>query len=111
MAANVGDRVGAKHLLANLKARLPPFQLLLADGGYTGDAFAAWLATRLGWLIEISINLGAGFIPIPQRWVVERTFAWLGQCRRLSKDYEDLPSSSEAFIYLAMSRLMVKRLA
>ena len=66
-AANVGDRAGAKHLVANLKARLPRFQLLLADGGYTGDAFACWLATSLGWLIEISINLGAGFIPIPKR--------------------------------------------
>ncbi len=52
----------------------------------------------------------AGFVVIPRRWVVERTFAWLGQARRLSKDYERLPATSEAMIYVAMSRLMLRRL-
>jgi putative transposase len=52
-----------------------------------------------------------GFVALPRRWVVERTFAWLGQNRQMSKDYERLCSTSEAFIYVAMSRLMVKRLA
>jgi putative transposase len=52
-----------------------------------------------------------GFVVLPRRWVVERTFAWLTQCRRLSKDYEVLPESSEAWIYLAMTRLMIRRLA
>ena len=52
-----------------------------------------------------------GFVVLPRRWVVERTFAWLTQCRRLGKDYERLPVSSEAMIYLAMTRLMLRRLA
>jgi len=52
-----------------------------------------------------------GFVVLPWRWVVERTFAWLTQCRRLSKDYEVLPSSSEAMSYIAMTRLMLRRLA
>ena len=52
-----------------------------------------------------------GFTVLPRRWVVERTFSWIDQNRRLSKDYEKLPATSEAFVYVAMSRLMVKRLA
>ncbi len=52
-----------------------------------------------------------GFIVLPRRWVVERTFSWIGENRRMSKDYERLPESGEAFIYVAMTRLMARRLA
>jgi len=108
--ANTNDKTGAKKLLSTLKGRFPRFKKLFADGAYRHQ-FPDWLNKTLGWLTEIAMNLGKGFNVIPKRWVVERSFAWLGQCRRLSKDYEDLPASSEAFIYLAMSRIMLKRLA
>lgn len=108
--ANINDKTGAKKLLSKLKGRFPRFKTLFADGAYQHQ-FPDWLNSTLGWLTDIVINLAKGFNVIPKRWVVERSFAWLGQCRRLSKDYEDLPASSEAFIFLAMSRIMLKRLA
>jgi transposase len=98
---------------------------LWADAGYQGG-FAVWVIEALGWTIEIVRKprrwvwwpadqdpppLPAGFQVLPRRWVVERTFAWLGRHRRLSKDYEVLPETEEAWIYLAMVRLMVARLA
>jgi len=109
-AANVNDKTAAKELLKPVAIWLPRFVKLFADGGYQHN-FSDWLEERWGWLLEIRVNLTKGFQVIPKRWVVERTFAWLGQHRRLSKDYEDLTTSSEAFIYLAMSRIMLKRLA
>ena len=73
----------------------------------------AWVALRLQFVL-LPILRGDdrdGFWVLPRRWVVERTFGWLNQYRRLSKDYEVLPSSSEAMIYIAMTRLMLRRLA
>jgi len=72
-----------------------------------------WVRQKLGW--ELSIVEKAqgqkGFVLLPRRWVVERTFSWLNRCRRLTKDFERLPQTSEAFIYVAMIRLMVTKLA
>ena len=69
------------------------------------------MSERTGWSIEIVKKLrGEGFQVLPRRWVVERTFAWLGKFRRLSKDYEALPQSEETWIYLAMTNLMLARL-
>ncbi len=59
----------------------------------------------------LSLDDQKGFVVLPRRWVVERTFAWITQCRRLGKDYETQPETSEALIYLAMTRLMLQRLA
>jgi len=82
-----------------------------ADGGYRGK-FVDWVREQTGWRVEVVLRAAnaVGFEVLPRRWVVERTFAWIGRCRRLSKDYEELTGNSEGFIYLAMIHLMLRRL-
>ena len=114
-AASVQDREGAKAVLAQLAHRFLRLRLIWADGGYAG-ALVAWLARfrprhplRLE-IVKRSHQVG-GFVVQPKRWIVERTLGWLNRYRRLSKDYETLPVTSEAMIYVAMIRLMLARLA
>ena len=111
-AASVQDRDGAKLVLAKLLGRFPRLRLLWADGGYAGK-LGDWVLETCGWVLEIVKRSDdvAGFQVLPKRWIVERTFAWLGRYRRLSKDYEALPASGEAWITIAMIHLMVRRLA
>ncbi|HNC47068.1 MAG TPA: IS5 family transposase [Acidobacteriota bacterium] len=111
-AANIQDRDGAKLLLEEISDQFPRLELIWADGGYAGKLID-WVAVTCLWLLVIvKRNAEAkGFYVLPKRWIVERTLAWLSNCRRLSKDYERLPETSEAFCYLAMIRLMLKRLA
>lgn len=110
--ASVGDRDGARELLAFCHGSYPRLSLVWADGGY-GGPLAEEVATAYGLTLEIvqKPQCRKGFSVLPRRWGVERTFAWLGKCRRLSKDYEALPASSEAMIRLAMTRLMLRRVA
>ena len=110
-AADLQDRDGAKLVLATLVGRFPRLVLIWADGGY-GGKLVAWATTTGGWTLEIVKKPAdqQGFAVLPRRWVVERTFAWLGRCRRLSKDVEALPETGEAWIRLAMIHLMLKRL-
>jgi putative transposase len=112
---NVQDKPGGKQLLTQLYQRLhlPRLKLLWADAGYRGQPFADWVKTTFGWVWEVVKRNDdlKGFHVLPRRWVVERTFGWLNNYRRLSKDYEELPNTSESLIYLAMSRLMLRRLA
>lgn len=109
--ANVQDRVGARLVLQKLLGRFPRLRLIWADGAYAGK-LVRW-ARRVGhWVLEL-VQRPADqhtFQALPRRWVVERTFAWLGRYRRLSKDYEACPQSSEAWIYIAMTNLMLHRL-
>jgi transposase len=86
---------------------------VLKVGGYRGEEFARWVIDMFRWIVEIVLRPleKKGFVHLPKRWVVERTFGWLNWCRRLSKDYEHLPETSETFIYIAMIRIMVRRLA
>ena len=82
------------------------------DGTYRGAEWTAWVKERYQIVLESVARAEGqkGFAVLPHRWVVERTLAWLNQCRRLSKDYEELPTTSETFVYVAMTRLMLKRL-
>jgi putative transposase len=122
-AANLHDRDGAKGLLTDqLKKELPRLELVWADGAYT-SGFRLWAEEELGWRVVVPYHRDRqlwrygleekprGFRVLPRRWVVERTFAWLGQARRLGKDYERLPETAVAMIYAAMSRIMLRRLA
>ncbi len=111
-AANIQDRDGAKLLLVKAKQRFSRLRLIWADAAY-GGKLISWVLTTCSWVLEIvkRSDDAKGFVVLPRRWVVERTFAWFGRYRRLSKDYETLPETSEAMIYAAMSRLMVRRLA
>lgn len=83
------------------------------DGGYRGKDFTHWVIDAYRWLWSVVTRHEEqkGFVVLPKRWLVERTFGWFNWCRRLSKDYEILPQTSEAFIYVAMIRLMLKQLA
>ncbi len=110
-AASIQDRLGAKLVLEQLVGKFPRLQRIWADGGYTGQLID-WAKELAGWILEIvkrSDNVHS-FEVLPKRWIAERTFAWLGKCRRLSKDYEAKPETSEAMIYLTMIHLMVRRL-
>lgn len=108
--ADVQDRDGAKLVLAAMSGRFGRLKLIWADGSYAGELVK--MAKRLfGRIIEIVKRSDIGkFVVLPKRWIVERTFAWLGKYRRLSKDYEVLTASSQCMIYLAMINLMLHRL-
>ena len=110
--ADIQDRDGARLLLNKLTVRFRELKIIWADGGYAGQ-LVEWVWKHTGWKLEI-VRRPRGkreFAVLPRRWVVERTLAWLGRCRRLSKDYESLVSSSEAWIQISMIQLMLRRLA
>jgi putative transposase len=111
-AASVQDRDGLAPLLARIRRRFPWLRLLYADGGYQGEvAGRTARAERLELAVVRRADRAQGFIVLPRRWVVERTFAWLGRNRRLSKDVEALVETSTAHLYLAAIRLLSRRLA
>ncbi len=110
--ANIQDRDGAKLVMERIRGKFARLRLIWADGGYQGKLIA-WVQTCFHCTLEIvkrSDDL-IGFSVLPRRWVVERTFGWLGRYRRLSKDYEYKTEHSEAMILIAMINLMSKRLA
>lgn len=102
-SAGVQDRDGAKLVLELLKEQHPTVTRVWADGGYSGE-LVKWAEEHAHCTLEIVKRSDdmKGFVVLPRRWVVERSFGWLGPYRRLSKDYEETPTSSEAHIYIAM---------
>jgi putative transposase len=111
-AASTSDPAGARVLFQRLGGACKKLRKIWVDGTYRGK-LVDWVADHCQVLLQPVRRTDKlpGFLVLPRRWVVERTFAWLTQCRRLSKDYEVLPASSEAMIYVAMTRLMIRRLA
>lgn len=115
-AASVSEQAGAKQILSKLdqvRDRVVRLIRIWVDGGYRGRDFTRWVIDVYRWLWSVVTRHEEqkGFVVLPKRWLVERTFGWFNWCRRLSKDYEILPQTTEAFIYIAMIRLMVKQLA
>ena len=123
--ADISDREGAMLVLADLPRRYPTLAHIWLDAGYQGPT-VTWIEQELGLSVSVVRKprrwvrcpidaepppAPAGFQVLPRRWVVERTFAWLGRYRRLSKDYEALPETEQAWIHVAMSSLMLARLA
>ncbi len=129
--AQHSDQQGAKSLLEPLKGQFPKIKLLWGDTHYAGELII-WLLRHLGWATQIvrrpsrpkqeqivpdgtaahgDTPLGSRFRPLPRRWVIERSFAWITRWRRLARDHEGLPQSSEAFIKLSASRRMLSLLA
>ena len=110
-SANIQDRDGAKLVLEKVKDSFPRLKLIWADAGYSGQ-LVDWVNSVCGWILEIVRRSDdvKGFQILPRRWVVERTFGWLGRYRRLSKDYEGLTESSQAYIYAAMIHILIRRL-
>jgi len=112
-SAAIQDRDGAKLVLAPLAHAFTKLRKIWADSGYTG-ALVNWVRNlrsrnRIDLEIVKRTDDMRGFVVLPRRWVVERTFAWISFHRRLSKDYEYLPATSETFIYISMIRLMLAR--
>jgi putative transposase len=114
-AANVQDVHAGKQLFEAVAGKpelLTRLEKIFADGGYRGE-LQEWVPEHLQVVLEIVLKLEGqkGFQVLPKRWVIERTFAWLSRNRRLARDYERLTESVEAFIYVAMIRLGLRRLA
>jgi len=111
--AGVQDRDGAPAVLASIRRSWPWLRHVFADGGYAGDKLRAALAKIGAWTIEIvrRSDKAEGFQVLPRRWVVERTFAWLGRCRRLAKDWERSIASAEAWAAIAHVRMLTRRIA
>ena len=114
-AANVPERAGAKLVLARLhqvRIWVQRLAVIWVDGGYKGEEIMQWVMDQYRWVFQAVLRTDnvKGFVPIAQRWKVERTFAWLTQSRRLNKDHEKHSRNSQSMCYVAMIKMMANRL-
>jgi putative transposase len=112
-AASVQDQDGAPRVLRKLEPLCRRLKVVFADSAYGRSGLPAWTRQTFGWILQTVLRpVGVkGFVILPKRWIVERTFAWLAIARRFSKDYERLPETTETLIYIRMIHLMSRRLA
>lgn len=111
--AGLQDYDGACFVLMRMKETFARLKVIWADSAYGRNGLPDWVKNTFGWILQTILRpvKAAGFVVLPKRWIVERTFAWLGRYRRHSKDYERCTESSEAMIYISMIHLMSRRLA
>src|ERR1041385_5610011 len=112
--ADIQDRDGAPLLLATMRSAFPWLRHVFADAGYAGRREAAPALAKLGqWTLDIvrRSEAAVGFEPLPRRWVVERTIAWLNRNRRLAKDFESTIESAQAWLFIASVKLLSRRIA
>ena len=111
--ADIQDRDGAPTLIENARNIYPTLVTIFADGGYAGEKLAAAIRHIENLAVEIvkRSDTAKGFVVLPKRWIVERTFAWLGRCRRLAKDWEASVASSEAWLFIASIRRITRAIA
>jgi putative transposase len=109
-AASWQDQDGA-HLVAQALRDFPRLKVIFGDSAYGRGGFPQWVAATFGWIVQTVLRpvQAAGFVVLPKRWIVERTFAWLARYRRHSRDYEHRTETSETMIYTAMIALMSRR--
>lgn len=107
------DHDGAVFVLTQLKQQCRRLKVVFADSAYGRNDLPGWVNETFGWLLQTVLRpVGVrGFVVLPKRWIVERTFAWIMRCRRNARDYERLPENSEAMIHIAMTGVMSRRLA
>lgn len=109
--ANLHDSKGTPKVIERLAHKFPRLVKILADGGYQGD-LADWMKKKFGWTLEVVLRpdeCPSKFQVLPKRWIVERSFAWLDNFRRLTIDYEYLPDTAEAMVQLAFSKIIRKQ--
>ena len=111
-AANIQDRDGAPLVVEKIRPLFPWLRRLIADGGYAGEKLQKVLARMGDWVLDIvkRSDRAQGFVLLPKRWIVERTFAWLGRCRRLNRDVEATLQASQAWLIVAHIRRMLRKI-
>jgi putative transposase len=112
-SASLQDQDGACFVFSRMKERFKRLKVVFADSAYKRNGLPDWVSETFGWVLQTVLRPveAKGFVVLPKRWIVERTFAWLARNRRHARDYEKTTISSEAFVHLAMIRLMLRRIA